>query len=72
MGEQKLEDRKYTFEEYELLVQELDYKIEYHAGYIRAMAGTTIPHNRIQRNLLTCLDNHFENGDCEVLGVIKE
>ena len=68
MGEEKLEDRKYTFEEYERLVEELDYKIEYHAGYIRAMAGATRSHNRIQRNLLTWLDNHFDNGDCEVYG----
>lgn len=68
MGEQKLEDRKYTFEEYERLVEELDYKIEYHAGYIRAMACATYSHNLIQKNLLVKLSSYFDDNGCETLG----
>lgn len=68
MGEHKLEDRKYTFEEYERLVEELDYKIEYHAGYIRAMAGATFSHNLIQKNILVSLSSYFDNNGCETVG----
>jgi len=68
MGEEKLENRKYSFAEYESLVEELDYKIEYHAGYIRAMAGATYSHNLIQKNLLVRLSDYFDNNDCETLG----
>ncbi len=70
-----LESTKYTFEEYERLVEELDCKIEYHAGYLRVIRGdiashriATIRYNRIQGNFFHLLANYFENKDAELLG----
>ena len=66
MGEKKIEDRKYTHEEYDQLIQELDYKIEYHAGYVRAMAGGKPNHSLISANFQGELYNAFSGGDCSV------
>lgn len=45
-------------------------KSEYFKGEIFAMAGATANHNRIVRNLLRTLENHFEQSglNCEAFG----
>jgi len=68
MGEKQLEDRKYTEKEYDRLTQELDYKIEYHAGYIRAIAGGHPNHNRAQMDFSIVLSTAFKDSKCEVFG----
>ncbi len=59
-----IEDRKYTVEEYFQLVEDLDYKIEYHDGKIVAMAGGTANHSIISTNFLTLLNIELRNKDC--------
>ncbi len=61
---QKPEDKKYSIEEYFSLVEELDYKIEYHKGRIVAMAGGTSNHNIIATNILTQLNLALRDKDC--------
>lgn len=55
-----------SVEDYLLLEEESDVKHEYYQGEMFAMAGGTIPHNRIVRNTLTALDNFLSGKDCEV------
>jgi len=49
-------DRKYSVAEYLALEQQSGQKLEYYNGKLNQMAGGTIPHNRISRNILTALD----------------
>ncbi len=42
-------------------------KYEYVNGYVYAMAGGTIPHNRIAVKLTTALENHLGDKRCFVL-----
>ena len=56
--------KTYSVQEYLDLENESGQKFEYYNGKLYQMAGGTIPHNRISRNILTTLDNtlpeHFE------------
>lgn len=61
-----LEDRTYSIEEYFSLVEELDYKIEYHKGKIFAMAGGSSEHNLIATNVTSQLNNALAEKDCYV------
>ena len=54
-------DRKYSVEEYLALEQQSGQKFEYYNGKLNQMAGGTIPHNRIARNILTALDSTLED-----------
>lgn len=55
-----------SIEEYLLIEEDSETKHEYYHGEVFAMAGGTIPHNRIVRNVLTTLDNFLNGKDCEV------
>ncbi len=55
-----------SIEEYLQSEEAADGKHEYYQGEIFAMAGGTIPHNRIVRNTLTALDNFLKGKNCEV------
>ena len=58
--------KKYvTPEEYLTLEETAEYKSEYYRGEIFAMAGTSINHNRIVRNLSRKLDQALINNKCE-------
>jgi len=66
MGEVKLEDKKYTEAEYFELLEKSDVKLEYHAGYIRAMAGGTPEHSRIAGNTHGALYVALMGKECSV------
>lgn len=55
-----------SIEEYLSLEETSDVKHEYFQGEIFAMAGGTIPHYRIVRNVLTAIDNFLQNKKCEI------
>ena len=55
-----------TPEEYLALERTAEYKSEYVAGEIFAMAGASDRHNRISINLTSRLDNKLGDGRCEV------
>lgn len=55
-----------SIEEYLLMEEDSEIKHEYYRGEVFAMAGGTIAHNRIVRNVLTSLDNFLNGKDCEV------
>lgn len=48
--------RTYSVSEYLALENQSGQKFEYYNGKLHQMAGGTIPHNRISRNILTALD----------------
>lgn len=54
-------DRSYSIEEYLELEIKSGQKFEYYNGKLNQMAGGTIPHNRISRNMLTALDNALDD-----------
>jgi Uma2 family endonuclease len=56
----------YTPEEYLALEEKAEYKSEYRQGQIVALAGASVNHNRITRNISTALTNAFEAKLCEV------
>ena len=58
----------YTAEEYLALEETAEYKSEYYQGEIFAMAGGSVNHNRIARNVLTALTQAFEGKPCEAFG----
>ena len=66
MGEVKLEDKKYTEAEYFELLENSDVKLEYHGGYIRAMAGGTPNHSKIGGNIQAALYNALSDKECSV------
>lgn len=55
-----------SIEDYLLSEEEVREKHEYYQGEVFAMAGGSIAHNRIVRNLLTELDNFLKDRNCEV------
>jgi Uma2 family endonuclease len=55
----------YTPEEYLALEEKAEYKSEYYQGEIVAMAGASINHNRITRNVVAALTNAFAAKPCE-------
>ncbi len=63
-----LKDDRITIEEYlegELLSE---IKHEYIDGYVYAMAGAKVNHDRICKNIDRKLANHLDNTSCEVVG----
>jgi Uma2 family endonuclease len=62
-----LKDHKISVEEY--LAGELtsEVKHEYEDGYVYAMAGAKLNHERITNNLVRKLGNHLDNTPCEVV-----
>jgi Uma2 family endonuclease len=61
-----IEDKYYTLEEYFDLVEELDFKIEYHRGRIVALAGGTSNHSIIGTNIRRRLSEKLDDTDCVV------
>ncbi len=62
---------KMTVEEYLEFEKNSEEKHDYIDGYlvdVRAMAGTTANHSRIQRNWLTALSRRLEGNPCEAFG----
>ncbi|GAA4727510.1 Uma2 family endonuclease [Flavisolibacter ginsenosidimutans] len=55
-----------SVEDYLLLEDEAEEKHEYYQGEVFAIAGGSIAHNRIVRNVLNSLDNFLEGKGCEV------
>ncbi len=61
-----VEDKYYTEEEYLSLVEELDYKIEYLAGEVYALAGSTSNHSIIVNNIRRRIAEQLDDKDCVV------
>ena len=67
----KIEDRRYSMDEYLDLVEKLEGKYEYHEGRLvdwRMMAGTTEPHVLIAANLIRTIGNGLQGSPCRVYG----
>jgi Uma2 family endonuclease len=64
----QLQEKKqhYTFTEYETLEQETGERFLYYHGEVFAMAGTTLRHNKIVRNLWSYLQEILAEQKCEV------
>ena len=64
----KLEEQKYTFEEYLELEEKAEYKNEFWDGEIVAMAGATPAHNKITSSLIAALDQAIDKKgkDCSI------
>ncbi len=56
----------HTREEYLELEDRAETKSEYHKGYIIAMAGTTLAHNRININLIIEIGSFLRGSKCEI------
>ena len=52
-------------EEYLRLEETAETKHEYADGKIIAMAGTSLPHNRVSRNITVLMENQFGDRPCE-------
>ncbi len=61
-----LPQRKLTAAEYLEIERCAEFKSEFHNGEMFAMAGASIPHNRIVGNILRALGNRLEKRDCNV------
>ncbi len=60
------EKKYYSFEQYMLLLQNSDKRIEYDSGYIYALAGSTANHTKISMNMGNALDDALgEDTPCE-------
>lgn len=59
--------KKVTFEEYLQLEEETNQKYEFHDGYIYAMAGGSVNHSLIARNLVGNLHPQLKDGDCQIM-----
>ena len=58
--------KKPTPEEYLERERRAESKSEYRDGEIRTMAGASIPHNRINSNLIAELHSRLKNRPCDV------
>lgn len=58
----------YTPAEYIAREREVETRSEYIAGEIFAMAGASVFHNRITRNLMRQIDGQLRGKDCEAFG----
>ncbi len=58
--------RKMTAAEYLEVERRAEFKSEFYNGEMFAMAGASIPHNRIVGNMLRALGNRLETRDCNV------
>jgi Uma2 family endonuclease len=59
--------RRYTLEEYIELDKNSEGRLEYFDGEVVDMAGGSLNHNRITRNIIRSLENKLEGGGCEAL-----
>jgi Uma2 family endonuclease len=53
-------------QEYLALEREAEYKSEYYAGEVFALAGASLRHNLIAGNVLAALHTQLKGGDCQV------
>lgn len=53
-------------QEYLALEREAEYKSEYYAGEVFALAGASLRHNLIAGNVLAALHSQLKGGDCQV------
>lgn len=60
--------RHYTLDQYFALQRSVELKLEYFEGEIYAMAGGSLAHNRIARNVLTAFSAALAGSNCEALG----
>ena len=60
--------RRYTVEEYFSIEESSEIKHEHCDGTIFAMAGASINHNRIVRNVLGAFQNSLKDSNCEAFG----
>lgn len=69
MGVTTEKDQTYTIDEYLQIERRTGERYEYYDGKIKVMAGGTITHNRIARNIATELDTIFKTvGGFELFG----
>ena len=61
-------ERHYTVEDYFSVEESSSVRHEFYAGEIFAMAGASLNHNRISRNLLAALQSRLAGSDCEPFG----
>lgn len=68
MGSTAKDNRRYTVEEYYIMMQDTEQLAELLNGEIVAMASPSIAHQRITRSLTTEIDNYLRrhHGKCEV------
>lgn len=59
--------RRYTMEEYIELDKSSEGRFEYFNGEVTDMAGASLRHNRITRNIITVFENNLAGQPCEVL-----
>jgi len=59
--------RQHSLDEYRAIADTSEEKCEYHDGEIIKMAGGTINHSRIGRNILNLLDNKLRDTEFEVI-----
>lgn len=57
--------RKLTAAEYLAIEDAAEFKSEFVNGEMIAMAGATVSHNRVSRNLLTEIETQLKGGPCE-------
>lgn len=57
--------RRYTPAEYLALEEQAEYKSEYYKGEIIAMAGSSLNHNRIAKNICFAIDEDLAGKSCE-------
>ena len=60
MYETTVQQKRYSLEEYFALEEKAEEKHEYHNGKIITMPGGSIPHNKIAVNIISCLNNWYE------------
>jgi hypothetical protein len=60
--------RRYSLDEYFAVEETSHVKNEYYDGQIFAMAGASLAHHRISRNILTYLQSALANLGCEAFG----
>ncbi len=59
----KVQQKRYSLEEYYALEEKATEKHEYHNGKIITMLGGTIPHNKIAVNIMIALGNWIEDNN---------
>lgn len=59
--------RRLTPAEYLALERAAEFRSEFFNGEMFAMAGTSLPHTRIVRNLTVCVENALQDSPCESL-----
>jgi Uma2 family endonuclease len=57
--------KKYTVEEYREMESTSEVKHEYYQGEIFAMAGATVPHNFVRKNIISALDQKLSDSPCQ-------